>query len=179
MADTRNIVIELKVRNDSPKAQKGTGAESKEMEKMDLEYLLHPVGKLKGIEGAKYALVLNAYNNAKSVIKNEAKYEIGKYFSLTENYAMQQDIDNALIAISKVAEFGSSILSGIVVGSAGGVGGALVGAIVGAVADIAQNSVQIYQRFDQQNRQLATANVQSQFQAVRMGLIDGGRESLN
>lgn len=182
MADTRNIVIELKLKNSnggnslSSKSTKGDGNEEF---KANLTTLLHPVKTMEKNVSGKNIVVNQAYQYAKSAIKQMVMYEINKYYSLTENYKAQQDMSNALATIGKVSNFGSTVAAGAITGAAGGPVGAAFGAIVAAVGYAANEGIQTYQRFEQQNRNLATMNVQSSFQLTRMGLIDGGRGSYN
>ena len=53
--------------------------------------------------------------------------------------------------------------------------GAIVGAGMGAV-NVVLNS---YKAYDQQNIRLASMNIQSNYQKVRLGLIDDGRGTQN
>ena len=179
MADTRNIVIELKLQgsgNGNSLSQKNT--DEKETQP-DFSTLLHPIKAIEKETLGKNIVVYQAYQQAKSMIKQSAMYEINKYFSLTENYKAQQDMNNTLATIGKVTGFASTVMAGAVAGAKLGPVGAAAGAIAAAVGYAANEGIQTYQRFEQQNRNLATMNVQSSFQLTRMGLIDGGRGSYN
>ncbi len=178
MADTRNIVIELRL--SQGESSDSEVSKDKESGKINLSDLLHPMRTVtKQVFGNKAGLVMKFTSSAKSTIMSAAKYEINKYLSLSENYTLQQDLNNTLTAISKMTSFSGAIIGGAITGSAAGPVGAIAGAIIGTVSFASNEAVQIYQRFDQQNRMLAGANVQSNFQFTRMGLTDGGRNSLN
>lgn len=177
MADDRRIVIELKAENHQ--AFVGAPKSENKQESFNLSNLAHPIKSIEKNTIGKNVIAYQAYSLVKQQIKAVAMYEINKYFSLTENYTTQQSFNNALTAIGKVASFGTTVVSGAMMGSSMGPVGAAVGAAVAAVGWTANESIQIYQRFDQQNRELATMNTQSQFQMTRMGLVDGGRNSQN
>lgn len=180
MADTRNIVIELKLKDSNGgNSLSSKSTEDKKESELDLSALLHPIKTVEKNTLGKNVVVFQAYQYAKSAIKQMAMYEINKYYSLTENYKAQQDMSNSLTSISKVTGFGSTIVAGAMTGSSLGPVGTVAGAIVAAVGYAANEGIQTYQRFEQQNRNLATMNVQSSFQLTRMGLIDGGRGSYN
>lgn len=177
MADERKIVIELKPQDVNKSV--GDGEKKNKQDSYDLSALAHPIKYLEKNTIGKNVIAYQAYSLVKQQIKTMAMYEINKYFSLTENYTAQQNMNNALTAISKVASFGTTVVGGAMTGSALGPYGAAAGAIVAAVGWTVNESIQVYQRFDQQRRDLATMNTQSQFQLTRMGLVDGGRNSQN
>ena len=172
MADSRNIVIELKLKDSGGNSFSKKNTKEKNGGEVDLSAFLHPVKTIEKAVLGKHIVVQQAYNKAKAALKREAMYEINKYFSLTENYKAQQDMNNTLATIEKVTGFGTAVIAGAMAGGPGG-------AVVGALAYVGSEIIQTYQRFDQQNRNLATMNVESTFQLTRMGLIDGGRGSYN
>lgn len=172
MADSRNIVIELKLKDSGGNSLSEKNAEEKSGGEVDLKALLHPVKTIEKATLGKHVVVYQAYNKAKAMLKQEAMYEINKYFSLTENYKAQQDMNNALATIEKVTGFGTAVIAGAMTGGPWG-------AVAAGVGYVGSEIIQTYQRFDQQNRNLATMNVESTFQLTRMGLIDGGRGSYN
>lgn len=181
MADTRNIVIELKASGSGSETGNSLSNENTKEENQitNLTQLLHPVKTFEKQIIGKNIIVGQAYQYAKNAIKSSATYEINKYFSLTENYSAQQDMDNALTSIGKVVSFTTTVGSGALTGAAAGPAGAIVGAIVATVGWVGNEAIQTYQRFDQQTRSLAGMNVESSFQLTRMGLVDGGRGSYN
>lgn len=182
MADTRNIVIELKLKDSNggnSLSSKSTKDDGNEEFKADLTTLLHPVKTMKENTLGKNVVVNQAYNYAKSAVKQMAMYEINKYFSLTENYKAQQDMQNTLTTISKVASFGTTVAAGAITGAAGGPVGAAFGAIVAAAGWVGNEIISAKQTFETQERNLATMNNASVFQLTRMGLVDGGRGSYN
>lgn len=180
MADSRNIVIELKVNNSQAVGADSNNKSEDELSSASLlKTALHPIKSLEKATVGQNILVYQAYNYAKQQIKQVAQYTIGKYFSLTENYTAQQDLENVKTTISKVAGFGSAIISGAMMGSMAGPGGAAAGAIIATVGSGINEAISIYQRFKEQDRSLINMNVQSNFQLTRMGLVDGGRDSMN
>jgi len=182
MADSRNIVIELKAQNGAATDSSRNGATSSDSTNPGqvLSTMLHPVKSLEKATIGQNVLAFQAYQYAKSQIVSVARYELGKYFSLTENYTAQQDMSNIMTAISKAASFGTSVVSGAMTGlQVGGVHGAIIGASIAAVGTGVSEAIGIRNRFIEQNRFLINTNLQSNFQLVRMGLVDGGRGTEN
>lgn len=179
MADSRNIVITLKMQHEYISSDSGSNESGEDRGKASINKLLRPT-KTRGKEVLAKNVILNqAYQYAKASIKQAVEYQLNVYFSLTENYTAQQDMNNALTSIGKVTGFGASIMTGATAGSVVPGAGTVVGAIAAAVAYAGNEAIQTYQRFNQQERTLAGMNVQSSFQLTRMGLIDGGRGSSN
>lgn len=176
MADERRIVIELKL---------GSGSEDEDKEDENasltdmLKIMQHPIKALEKATLGKNALVYYAYQQAKQIAKTTALYRIERYFNLTENYKAEQDMENTLNVISHEVEAWTSIIGGAIVGAKAGPWGALAGTAIGLVAWGTNTGFSAWKAWDQQNMQLQTMNIQSNFQKVRLGLIDDGRGTQN
>ena len=179
MADERRIVIELTLG--------GAGKPKEDSDDVSLTDVLkaaqHPFKTLESEMISKLPgntqLWTYAIGQAKALIKNSGMYLIERYFNLTENYKAEQTLENTMSIISNVAEGYGSIIGGAIVGAKAGPWGALAGAAIGAVSWTASTFIDAQKAFDQQNISLATMNMQSGYQMVRMGLIDDGRGTQN
>lgn len=99
----------------------------------------------------------------------ETKYQLNKYFNLTDNYLAKQDLNIALNIINKVWDTGASIYAGIKVGSAAGPAGSVVGAILAASVSLVSTVQQINHNYEQQQINLNKMDVQLQFNRQRAG----------
>lgn len=103
-----------------------------------------------------------AYSGAKQITINEAKYQLNKYFRLTDNYLGQQNMNIALGIVNRVANFGLSVASGFMIGG-------IPGAIVTAGIDITKNILEIAHNYEQENINLQKMDNQLQFNRQRAG----------
>lgn len=179
MADERKIVIELKATGSgSDKSSK-----SEESDLTDaLKNLQHPIQSMEKATLGKNVLVYRTYQQAKALLKDTTIYAVRKYFNLTENYKAEQDLNNTLSVLSNLASAGTSILGGAIAGakvSGGNPYVAAAGAVVGFTTWGINTGLNAAKSWDQQHMQLTTMNIQSEFQQVRLGLIDNGRGTQN
>ena len=103
-----------------------------------------------------------AFQYAKQVAINEARYEINKNFALRDDYVGQRDLNITLGVVSKVYSVGTAVVSGAIIGGPIGAGIALAGSLVA-------EGVQVYQNLDQQNIKIAQLNAQLDYNRVRAG----------
>ena len=99
----------------------------------------------------------------------EVKYQINRYFNLTDNYIAKQNMDIALNVINKVWDIGASIYTGAKVGSAAGPVGAIIGAVLSAGVSFVSTGLQINHNYEQQQINLNKMDVQLQFNRQRAG----------
>lgn len=118
---------------------------------------------------ASSVVVNQAYKQVKGLVKNYATYSINKHFMLTENYIMQQKLDNALQIINRGVSFGTTLAGGFMLGG-------MAGAVVGTVGWVANEALAIHKRVEGQQRSLNQTNSQLLFSQTRAGLVDGGRQ---
>lgn len=181
MADERRIVVELKVSSGS-----GESSAKKEKDEDDLTSMLkvmqHPIQSLEKATFGKNLLLYRAWQQGKALAKNSILYTAGRYFNLTENYKAEQDLENTFSVLENVTNLGTSIIGGAIAGakmSGGNPYVAVAGAAVGATMwgfNVALNSIKAW---ESQNIQIATMNIESSFQKVRLGLVDNGRGTQN
>ena len=149
MADNREVVIRIV---DETKEQNKTGVNGASE------------GNTKDIFGT--ATISYLTNKGVSYLENvlvgEVKYQINRYFSLTDNYLGQQDLRIALSVLNKI---GGIVSSTIMAGSVAGPAGAII-TLIGSLTTTAQS---IYHNYDQQIIQLAKMNAQLEFNRERSG----------
>lgn len=174
MTEEKRIVIELKLTSGSGG---GYGSENKSTsnvhdDTVDINYIVHPIKSAEKAMLGKSALLSQAYGVAKQAVKSSIMYGINRHFNLTENYMAQTDMQNVLTTIGKISSFASTVGAGFIAGN-------VAGAAIAAVGWGVNEGVAIYQRFDQAYIQLTETNIQSNFQRVRLGLVDGGKGTQN
>ena len=103
-----------------------------------------------------------AFQYAKQVAINEARYEINKDFAMRDDYIGQRDINISLGVISKVYSIGTSVVSGAIMGGA-------IGASVALAGSLLVEGIQVYQNLDQQNIKIAQLNSQLDYNRIRTG----------
>lgn len=180
MADTREIVIKLKVvgKGDGEVTEKEKNTDSVSGLKI-LNNIIHPVKSLEKALSNKVAGAGMVMNYAIQAVKSNVLYVVNRNFSLREDYQNEVTMSNAFGLIGKASSFGSAIAGGAIAGSAGGPVGAIVGAVIGATGWTVNQFVGASQKYDQQQIALNEMNQQSTFQRTRLGLIDGGRGTEN
>lgn len=113
-------------------------------------------------------------NKAKDFIIQEAEYYTGKYLSVTEDYKMQNTLQN----VKNTIQFGFSIYSsakaGAALGAAAGPAGSVAGAVIGATMAVAQK-VQSAISTNYDSYQAIIENAYSNyFYGTRAGFASGG-----
>lgn len=176
MADERRIVIELKLKDPTD-----SGSDENESENLTevLEKMQHPLKTLERKALGKSELLYFWYGRSKELIKSYAKFQIGMYFNLTENYKAEQTLENTISILDNVSSSVGSVFAGAIAGAKAGPVGALVGAGIGATFSVATTLSNAVKSFIQQDIQLTTMNMQSSYQRVKLGLIDDGRGTQN
>lgn len=162
--DERKIVIEVQLKNaggTSPNPSPDNVPDDETKEKSS-----------KTTSAITTILMHEFYNQAKAMVKNMATYEVGKYFSLTEDYMNETNMQNTLNVIGKVASFGTAMFAGAKLGG-------LPGVAIASVGWVGNEIYSMYQKAEQQQLQLNTTNYETAFARTRAGLSDNGRGTLN
>lgn len=127
----------------------------------------------KRIQAARQAFIAYGFNQVvnttKSIIKNEAMYEIHKYFNLTDNAQAERDMNIGMNIAGKTISLIEATAIGAQVGAALGPVGAVAGAAIGLVTGVAKTAVDIYQGYDQQNIKIMQQEEQLRFNRSRAG----------
>lgn len=127
-----------------------------------------------------FGKVFAAYvgKRAWSNIKSSAQYFTGKYFTASENYRLQTNVDNAMdtidfgvsTAFSMVAA--SKLFKDTAVGSAGG-------AVIGLVVTALNKTIQTVRRFENETQKIMDNAYGNYFYGERAGYVAGGHGTEN
>ena len=177
MADDRKITIELKnIGTDNTAAKKTNDVAEKNSEDLEkvVQSLYHPIKTLEKETIGRNAAVAYAFNQSKQIVLAAARYQITKYFTLSEDYNAEVDYTNMMTGINKVTGFFGSSGAGALVGAKTfGVWGAVAGAVLGGGSFIANEVFSAKERRLQQAITINTHNAQTQFAQTRLGLTEG------
>lgn len=113
-----------------------------------------------------------------NILKNEAKYFTGKYFSATENYKAQSYVDNTLDTIDFAVSTGFSMFAAgklFADTAIGGVGGMALA--VGAA--VVQKSVGAFNKYSDEAQKIINNTYGNYFYAERSGYVAGGHGTEN
>ena len=114
-------------------------------------------------------LLQKAARQVKGMVINEAKYQINKYFQLTDDYLGQQNLNIALNVVNKVWNTGLSVFAGAKVGASAGPIGAVAGAVLMASVSTIGTLQQISHNYEQERIKLNQMNVNLSFNRQRAG----------
>lgn len=107
-------------------------------------------------------IVQRAWNSLKETGASQIKFQVNRYFNITDNYLGQQSLNICLNIAGKVKSAGESI-----------VGGALVagpaGAVIMAAVEAGKLGLEIYQNYSEQNLQLRKMDAQLDYNRQRAG----------
>ena len=119
---------------------------------------------------AMISLISRGVSQISNIVIGEAKYEINRYFQLTDDYFGQQDMNIALNVLNKVVDVGSSIYTGATLGySVGGPIGAVIGGVVGAGISAISTIMDVERNYNKQIIALNKMDAQLQFNRQRAG----------
>lgn len=174
MASSKRITIEV-IGRDVEYADMGGGTSKQTTDKngmTDVTALISPTKSDEKEILRKNIIIQHAINDIGQAIGSGVSYALTKRMSLSEDYLSQQDTNNALNVIGKVASAVTTVIAGAKIG---GIYGAIGAGIIWAGTEIFNE----YKRFDQAYIQLNEATEESLFQKTRLGLIDNGRGTQN
>lgn len=165
MADTRKIVVELKVAGD--------GVDSDDGAKVNVENSVDPMKSSgKNSELGRTVLINSAYRRAKDSVINLTLWSINRYIDLKEDYMAENGLNIIKTTISKASSFGTTVAAGAVMGG-------WVGAAVAGIGWAGNEAISQAKRYESYYRALNEQNVGLEFGSIRAGLINGGRGTEN
>lgn len=171
MADTRKIVIELK--NTSASVDNSS----------QISRHLNPKKKKKTEEEIRKeaikALGVYATKHSFDLIKNSISVTKNRYFNMSENYILENEIDNFMTIVGNTTSVAATALVGAKVGMGAGPVGMAVGAGVGAAVGVAANLITYQSTKASYYSSLNATNMQTEWSAKRAGLWDEGRGTEN
>lgn len=125
--------------------------------------------KPKSIFSATTLLVNEAFQMAKRAVVQIASYEIGKSFTLNDDYIGQNAMNNALGLINKGVSLATATAAGAMMGSAGGPWGAIIGGTLAFAGTLGSNVITAFQAADRQALSVMTASAYQAFRYSRKG----------
>lgn len=151
ITEAREIVITIKsdkTATAKPKANKPDAEEPKKKE----EKQSHIAS----------VLANQAFNYAKNAVITQARYQVTRYFNMTDDYQGKQDVDNALALIGMA----NSIIGATYAGARlGGV----VGAVIGFVGSVGNTLLSAHRAIATQDYNIRQANAQLSYTMSRRG----------
>lgn len=108
------------------------------------------------------SLLQKTAREVKGITIGEAKYQINRYFRMSDNYLAEQSLDISLNIVNRAISAGASIAAGFAVG---GVPGAIIEAGIQAV----KIGLDIYHNKDQENIRLNQMDAVLSFNRQRAG----------
>ena len=179
MAEVRKIVVEI---NDKTlQAEKQTTIINNETNntEVNLSALIHPIKATEKHLLGKSVLLNQAYNVAKSGVKQSIDLSLNRYFNMKENYIGQTDYNNFMRGINVVSSVGTSIIGGAMLGSKLGIGGAIAGATIGGIGAGINLAISYQGRLSNYYSSLNASNISLQYGRERAGLVDGSKGTEN
>jgi len=159
MAETRTITIIVRKGADQP-SQQGGAPDSEQGEQ---------ASRSNGDAGIASWLLHQAYSAAVQELTAEAQYQIGAYYSQTDDYIGERNMMVAKAYVGKVMGIAASAYAGARAGSAGGAAGALIGAAAGAGAYGVSQALEYWRALGAQSRSVERMDAQLGFQRARSG----------
>ena len=120
-----------------------------------------------------------AFKQAKTIIKNLGTYSLNRYFNLTEDYLSEQTMQNVTTAIEKVTSIGTTIAGAVTIGSSFGPVGIALTTTIATVGWLINDGIEKEKRWQTARLAQNNANYNREFSAIRAGLIDGSKGTLN
>ena len=179
MAEIRKIVVEI---NDKVlQTEKQTTIVNNETNntEVNLTALIHPIKEAEKHLLGKSVLLNQAFNVAKSGVKQSIDLSLNRYFNMKENYIGQTDYNNFMRGINVVSSVGTSIIGGAMLGMKAGPIGAVAGATIGGVSAGINLFIGHQARLSNYYSSLNASNVSLQYGRERAGLIDGSKGTEN
>lgn len=108
------------------------------------------------------SVIQRAFNSLKEMGASQVKFQVNRYFEITDNYLGQQSLNIGLNIASKIVSAGQSIAAGAIVAGP-------AGAIIMATVEAGKLGLDIYQKYSEQNLQLRKMDAQLDYNRQRAG----------
>lgn len=108
------------------------------------------------------AFASQAFSYAKQAVISQAKYQLNRYFAMTDDYQGKQDISNALSLIGTGMSIATATYAGFLMGGA-------VGAAIGFVGSVGNTLLQAHRIVATQDYQIRQSNAQLAYTMSRRG----------
>ena len=107
-------------------------------------------------------VIQRAWSSLKEMAASQIKFQVNRYFNITDNYLGQQSLNICLNVANKVKNVGESIIGGAIVAGA-------PGAIIMTAVEAGKLGLEIYQNYSEQNLQLRKMDAQLDYNRQRAG----------
>ena len=177
MAETRKITIEIvNINREEASAKKTENNVENNGSSSFLNKMLHPIKTVdkalsKKIE-AKSVFLNQAYQQAKNLAVQTVSTTVNRYFSLSEDYMLENSYRNTVATLNKGKSLATTIIGGAITGGP-------VGAIVAGIGWVASEDLQNRAALSTYYQQINESNYNTNFSRIRAGLVDNGRGTEN
>ena len=103
-----------------------------------------------------------AFSYAKSAVISQARFQVNRYFAMTDDYRGKQDIDNALSLLGTGMTIWGATMAGLRLGG-------VVGGVIGLVGSTGNTILQAYRAISTQDYQIRQSNAQLSYTMSRRG----------
>lgn len=139
----------------------------------DLSSLIHPISSLKKKYLKDSVIANRSFDAVQQNLSTAVSISLNRYFNMSENYQLQNALNNVKTAYSKAKGLASSVVSGAM---AGGV----VGAGIGLASWGLNEAIQYQARMGQYYSSLNEMNMNLNYSTTRIGgLVDNNRGTEN
>lgn len=161
--ETRKVTIEIITSEESKKSKNDTKPKAKDKE-----------GKINRSEFDKLESVLinQAYNQAKSLVKQSVNSTLSRYYNMKEDYMLENNVSAIRNVINKTSSFATTISGGAMVGG-------IAGGIIAGAGWLISEGINVSNRWKDIYAEINATNYNKAFTKARLGLVDGGRGTEN
>lgn len=171
MASKKDISITITYVEKKSKIQPNVAPEGEEKVKAKTQK--------QGVSALGSIVANEAFKQAKTIIKNLGTYSLNRYFNLTEDYLSEQTMQNVTTAIEKATSIGTTIAGAVTIGSSFGPVGIALTTTIATVGWLINDGIEKEKRWQTARLAQNNANYNREFSAIRAGLIDGSKGTLN
>lgn len=176
MAEIRKIVIEIGVSPNNNNNNGGGSSSSltKPLKQQKFKNSLKSEMEIENEQAKQQmtSIVKMGVEKSLQIIKQSASLGMKRYFSLTEDYIGENNLNNFSTTVSKVSGLVSSIKTGF---ETGGAAGGIIGAVTWGVSEY----IGYQSRINSYYSSLNATNYNTSYERTRAGLVDNGRGTEN
>ena len=107
-------------------------------------------------------VIQRAASSLKEMGVSQVRFQINRYFDMTDNYLGQQSMNIALSSANRLYNAGASVVGGFMVAGP-------AGAVIMGLVEVAKVGLDIYHNYSEQDLKLRKMNAELQFNRQRAG----------
>lgn len=150
--EAREIIITIK--------SDGTAGSKKKTPELDKKEKKEKQEKSRYVVASVYAN--QAFNYAKQAVISQARFQVNRYFAMTDDYQGKQDIDNALSLLGTGMTIWGATMAGLRLGG-------IAGGVIGLVGSTGNTILQAHRAVSTQDYQIRQSNAQLSYTMSRRG----------